>query len=482
MRLKLLFTFLLFQFTLLTASAQTEKQKAVQRFVNHPGLQHASIGFVVKDFSGKVIASHNKEKSYTPASILKIVTTATAFEVLGANYKYKTTLAKDANNPNRLLIHGYGDPTLGTEHLDNIQYEFTSVWANEIEKAFVGKKELDITVIDNYFGYRGVSRKWIHEDLGNYYAAAAYGISVFDNSYRISFNTQGLNSAPEIIGTDPNMKDLKFTNTLTTNITNQDNGYILGSPFSNDRTIIGNIPVNRSKFTIKGDIPNPGLFLGQTIGDALSNKSIKTNKIETSYDSYHKEMYSNNRTTYNENIFYTHQSPTLAEIAKDVNVRSNNHYAEHLIRTIGRANNKDIYSLALEEGINKVQTVWTEKGLRTDDLFMYDGCGLAPTNAVSAEFMSDILVYMQTKSENATSFLNTFPQAGKDGTVRNLLKGTRLDGKVFVKSGSIGDVQCFAGYYIDGPKKYAFTIMVNKYNTPRSQVVKAIERLLLGVL
>ena len=32
--------------------------------------------------------------------------------------------------------------------------------------------------------------------------------------------------------------------------------------------------------------------------------------------------------------------------------KSNNHYAEHLIRTIGRNQNPDIYSDALEEGLN----------------------------------------------------------------------------------------------------------------------------------
>lgn len=482
MRLKLLTVLLLIHISIATTTAQTTKQDAIQQFLNTPGLQQASIGFVVKDFSGKTIASYNQNKSYTPASILKVITTATAIETLGADYRYKTTLAKDETNPNRLFIHGYGDPTLGTEHLDNIQYEFASIWANEIEKAYGGKKDIDILVIDNYFGYRGISRKWIHEDIGNYYGAAAYGISVFDNTYRLSFNTKNTTIAPKILGTDPQMDDIKFTNTLSLNTTNKDNGYILGAPFSNERTIIGNIPAGREKFTIKGDIPNPGLVLGQTIGKYIENKGMRTNSIGTSYETYHNEMYSPNRTLYKENIFYTHFSPTLTDIVRDVNVRSNNHYAEHLIRTIGRTRNSDIYSLALDEGINEVQSFWASKGLQTKELFMYDGCGLAPTNAVSADFMSNVLIYMQSKSRHAVSFLASFAKAGQEGTVRSLLKGTRLEGKVYVKSGSIADVQCFAGYYIDGNKKYAFTIIVNKYSAPRSQVVRAIEKLLLGTL
>lgn len=480
MKHRIILVLVLLQLSSLSTIAQTTRQRALQQFTSHTGLRHASIGFIVKDFSGNTIISHNKDKSYTPASILKIITTATAFEVLGAEYRYKTTLAKDTDQPNRLFIHGYGDPTLGTEYLDNNPYEFINQWIDAIAKAFPGKKNLDITVIDNYFGYRGVARKWIHEDIGNYYAAETYGVSVFDNTYRLSFNTT--NSVPEILGTDPEMSDLRFTNMLELNTTNQDNGYILGTTFSNERTIIGDIPSNREKFTIKGSIANPGLFLGQTIAKQLDNKNIKAGKVETSFSTYTNEVYSKNRTVYNENIFYTHLSPTLTEIAKDINVRSNNHYAEHLIRTIGRVQNNDIYSLPLEEGIKKVESLWSERGLQSKSLFMYDGCGLAPSNAVSPDFMSDVLVYMQTKSQNSSAFLRSFAKAGQEGTVRNFLKGTRLEGKVFVKSGSIADVQCYAGYYIDGTKKYAFTIMVNKYSAPRVQIVRAIEKLLLGIL
>lgn len=95
--------------------------------------------------------------------------------------------------------------------------------------------------------------------------------------------------------------------------------------------------------------------------------------------------------------------------------------------------------------------------------------------------MCDLLVYMQTKSKNADVFLESLPKAGKDGTVKNRLKGTRLSGKIAMKSGSINGVQCFSGYYIDGDKKYAFTIMVNKFTGPRSEIVRAIDTLLLSL-
>lgn len=86
---------------------------------------------------------------------------------------------------------------------------------------------------------------------------------------------------------------------------------------------------------------------------------------------------------------------------------------------------------------------------------------------------------MLSKSKNTEDYINSFALAGKDGTVKNLLKNTRLSGKVHVKSGTIANVRCYAGYYIDNDKKYAFAIMVNNYNSPLTEVVRAIEKLLL---
>lgn len=476
-KIKYLFTALLI--ANLSLNAQT-KPTRIQQFLIQKELKHASVGICIKDFTGKEIVSHNADKSYTPASILKVVTTATALDVLGPEYRYQTTLAKDKNQSNRLLIHGYGDPTLGTKHLDNIQDAFLSQWTEQISKNFDRSKNLDITVIDEYFGYDGISQRWIFQDMGNYYASGSYGISVYDNTYQLYFNTTRTDTCPIIVKTDPEM-NLIFTNTLELNNTGEDNGYIHGEPFSKNRLLSGNIPRGKENFSIKGDIPNPGLYLGKVLAERLEEVGFAIGKLENTRDRYYQQMYSKDKELFNENIFYTHLSFPLKDIIKDTNVRSNNHYAEHLIRSIGRVKNNDIYSSPLDAGINKTEELWKDRGLDTDALVMFDGSGLAPSNAVSPEFMCDLLLYMQNKSKNAEAFLNSLPRAGKEGTVRNLLKGTRLEGKVFVKSGSINGVQCFAGYCINGNKKYAFTIMVNKFTGSRSQVVKAIEKLLLSV-
>lgn len=460
-----------------SAVGQT-KESAISNFLSNRDMQYATIGVCIKDFSGKSIVSHNAQKSLTPASTLKIVTTATALELLGADFRYETGLYK---NGDQLYIVGSGDPTLGTKHFDNDQNAFLSQWADVIAKKFTSKEIDEIIVIDDHFGYDGVSARWIRQDLGNYYAAGAYGISVFDNTYELHFDTTQKNTEPKIVKTIPEMKNISFTNTLTLNNSGKDNGYILGEPFSNNRLLTGDIPAGRTSFSIKGDIPDPGLYLGERLAAELQNKKISVGSVTTSRASYLTNRYRLSKLRNFGERFYIHSSFALSDIIQNINFRSNNHYSEHLIRTLGRLKNGDIYSSALDEGVEKINDFWKQKGLDTDALFMYDGCGLAPSNAISPSLLCDILVYMQTKSKNADVFLKSLPQAGKEGTVRNLAKGTRLVGKLYAKSGSIANVRCYAGYYINGDTKYAFSIMVNNFRSSNSELTKTIEQLMLSL-
>lgn len=470
---------------LIFLTGSTYSQDALDRFVNHPALKHASLGVSVVDLeNGKIIFSHDAEKSLTPASTLKLVTTATAIETFGDNYRYKTKVGIDANDSSRIVVLGVGDPTLGSEAFKADKNAFFINCAETLGKVIPKNIKYSVYVIDNLFGYDGVAPGWTWIDMGNYYAAGAYGVSVFDNSYRLFFDTTNKNDCPRILRTDPEIKGLTFRNYLSLNNSGRDNGYIYGAPFSFERELRGDIPGGKTAFSIKGDIPDPGLLLGQKLVEQLSRADFQIEKVETARADYHAGFCSPKRrpTPYSlGKVMFTHLSPPMKDIIREVNVESNNHYTEHLIRTIGRHHDADIYSDPLAAGIDYITEFWKKEGLSLSSLQMYDGCGLAPQNAVSAQFLTELLVYMYNNSNHASVFYNSLPKAGLEGTLRGFLRNTNLSGKVVAKSGSIGGVQCFAGYLIDGNKKYAFTVMVNKFNGTRSQVRTAIEQLLLSL-
>lgn len=465
--------------TITLVYSQTE---SLQKFVNDPALKHASVGVMVTDLkTGKTIASHNADKSLTTASIMKLVTTAAALELFGPDYRYKTIIALDKENTNKILVIGSGDPTLGSESFDNQSRDFLSEWANNITSRLATKNNWNLYVVDNLFGYAGVSPEWTWIDMGNYYASGAYGISVFDNTYRLYFDTTNKNGRADIIKTEPEIKGLKFTNYLTLNKNGSDNGFIYGAPFSYERSVRGNIPADRKEFSIKGDIPDPGMTLGIELSKTLKSKGINIVSVKTAQEDYIAQLdgtfavppYSIGE------ILYEHRSQPLRDIIREVNVQSNNHYTEHLIRTIGRKINPDIYSDALQEGIDYVYRFLKARNIRTESLFLHDGCGLAPQDAASPGFFCNLLTYMYNSSNNSKTYFASLPKAGEpETTLQNFMNGTKYEGKIAAKSGSIGGVQCFAGYLIDGNKKYAFTIMVNKFNGTRTQVRSAIEKYL----
>lgn len=454
---------------------------ALRRFVQNPALKHASVGVCVTDLNtGKTILSHDADKSLTPASVMKLLTTATAVEVLGENYRYTTRVMRDADESKRILVVGAGDPTLGSSAFTNNQNAFFIQCAGELRRKLSPDSIYSLYVVDHLFGYDGISSEWTWYDMGNYYAAGAYGISVYDNSYRLYFSTLQNNVPPKILRTEPIIKNLSFINMLSLNKSGGDNGSINGMPFSYQRTITGDIPAGKSEFSIKGDIPDPGMFFGETLSDYLTRVGLNISKTETSrYDYIANYQREKKCVAYKlgETLF-EYQSRPMKDIIREVNVHSNNHYAEHLIRAIGRYANADIYSNALSEGNKFVARYWTSKNIATSSLEMKDGCGLAPQNGVSPRLINDVLTYMFNKSPYAAAFYESLPKMGQEGTLRYFMRNSKYAGKISAKSGSIGGVQCYAGYLIDGHKKYAFTIMVNKFNGTRSQVRNAIAELL----
>src|SRR5690554_6571969 len=469
---------------LIFVSFVSYSQPAVQQVLNNPALKHASVGISVVDIaSGKNVVSYNADKSLTPASVLKLITTATALESLGDNYRYRTDVAFDANDPLRILVIGSGDPTLGSEVFSESSNVFFVNSVQQLNRTLSKNSHYSIYVVDNLFGYDGVSPEWTWIDMGNYYAAGAYGVSVFDNTYRLFFNTLNKNSCPVILRTEPDIKGLTFQNELKLNSSGRDNGYIYGAPFSYDRWVRGDIPGGRSSFSIKGDIPDPGLLLGEKLAENLMQNGFKIGSVETSRKDYISGVCAVSTTSRYRvgQVLFTQVSRPLKEIISEINVESNNHYSEHLIRTIGRQYKADIYDNALEAGIEFVVDYWKRKGVDITPVTMHDGSGLAPQNAVSSEFLADMLSYMYNKSSYSAAFINSLPKAGQDGTLRNFMTNTRYNGKIIAKSGSIGGVHCYAGYLIDGEKRYAFSVMINKFNGTRAQVRGAIEQFLLSL-
>ena len=455
----------------LLAGAQTPAP--VKWLLQAPYMRGASFSLVVKDVQeGRTVYSYDTDRLQSPASVLKTVATATALEILGEDYRYPTTLEYDGILENgtlegNLYIKGSGDPSLGSSHFAPGQNKFLSTWIAALQKA--GIKHITGSVISA----EGVSIKWLREDMGNYYAPGSYGISIFDNMYKLSLQTGAAGTRPVLKGTEPDIPFIRFKNYLKAAPVSSDSAYIIGAPRDDVRYLYGVLPANREAYVLKGDIPDPALYLARYLTDQLQQKGIR---VDGSPSCYRIEV-EENRWKKGERK----EIVTLREIASVCNHVSHNLYADALVKTVGlqyKPRRNEMIS-SFGRGVQVVKEYWEKKGLDVFPLRMNDGSGLAPADKVSAGFMGELLVYMATESAVSDAFIASLPQAGIEGSVRNFLKGSKLQGKARLKSGGITGVRSYAGYITKDGKTYAVAVFSNNYSCPMSRMTRALEKLLL---
>lgn len=480
-RNKIVLLFLLLCLHLL-AGAQTPAP--VKWLLQAPYMRGASFSLVVKDVQeGKTVYSYDTDRLQSPASVLKTVATATALEILGEDYRYPTTLEYDGILENgtlegNLYIKGSGDPSLGSSHFALGQNKFLSTWIAALQKA--GIKHITGSVIsdESIFDTEGVSIKWLREDMGNYYAPGSYGISIFDNMYKLSLQTGAAGTRPVLKGTEPDIPFIRFKNYLKAAPVSSDSAYIIGAPLDDVRYLYGVLPANREAYVLKGDIPDPALYLARYLTDQLQQKGIR---VDGSPSCYRIEVEENRWKKGERKEIVTTYSPTLREIASVCNHVSHNLYADALVKTVGlqyKPRRNEMIS-SFGRGVQVVKEYWEKKGLDVFPLRMNDGSGLAPADKVSAGFMGELLVYMATESAVSDAFIASLPQAGIEGSVRNFLKGSKLQGKARLKSGGITGVRSYAGYITKDGKTYAVAVFSNNYSCPMSRMTRALEKLLL---
>lgn len=486
-----LFTLTFSLYTVFSSLAQTPQP--VKRFLSSAEMRGASFAFLAKDVkSGDVICAYDQERSLTPASVMKLITTATALEILGVDYRFETTLEYDGHIEDGVLqgnvyIRGGGDPTLGSAFLSEDRSlfhpdanNFLPQWIDALTKVGIHTVNGRIIADERLFDSEGISRKWLYEDMGSYYGSGSYGISVFDNQYKLVLRTGEPGSKPAIKHTLPEVSGLHFSNNIKSAIVSSDSSYILGVPFAKERYLYGVVPANKESYLLKGDIPDPALFLAEYVTNGLTKAGVEISGHPTCFRLLAEEgsLPSGKR-----NKICVTYSPTLSEIAGITNEVSHNLYADALLKTLGlryEPESKEVIS-SFDRGVKVVLQYWKEKGLNTSILQLYDGSGLAVTDKLTAGFLCDLLLYMKNESSVGDAFIKGIPRAGIEGSVRNFLKGSSLQGVSRIKSGSMSNVKAYAGYIEKDGRTYAVAMLLNNYTGEGRSAVKAMEQLLLSL-
>jgi serine-type D-Ala-D-Ala carboxypeptidase/endopeptidase (penicillin-binding protein 4) len=399
-------------------------------------IDHALVSlYAVRSDTGEVVIDQSSDLSLLPGSCIKIVTTAAALHLLGADDRFETDLEYDGfiddakTLHGNLYIRGGGDPCLGSDRIpDALSWKKQiELWTEAIQK--LGIQRIEGKVIGNSTRWEKALAvpSWSWEDLGNYYGAGACALSFHENCYSLFFRPgKKVGDKTEIVRTDPPLPTLTFQNEVTTGPEGSGDGAcIYGSEFSSTQFIRGTIPAAVNEFAIRGAIPDPATYCADLLAKNLQERGIPIKRREMPQQSARI-------------AFHTTFSPTIGEIVHWTNQKSINLYAEHLLKKMGEVVHSEGSTAS---GIKAVSSFWSSQNIDLSGFNMVDGSGLSRKNLMTTKQLVEILLKMK-KSPFFPIFFESLPQKGE--TLR-------------AKSGSMSLVRGYAGY----KGAIAFAILVN---------------------
>ena len=457
------------------AAALEAVLKEVATIHREAGFRHGSIGFAflpVKDNDPSALRGYHEDLALLPASTLKVVTTATALELLGPEFAFETTLQHTGTIDEMgtlkgdLVLKGGGDPTLGSKDIARTH----ALWFNALKEARIKKIEGRVIGDDSLFGTQLRVDSWQWNDLGNYYAAGASGLNFHRNQFYCHFHTGKVGAQARLAGTDPRLHQVTFVNEMKVGEPGSgDQGYVYGAPFSTQLYLRGTLPPEQKNFTIRGSLPDPASFCARS----LSLYLVK-NKIEISGEpTTARRLAIDKKSIGKVHDLMVQKSAPLSQLIATTNHRSDNLHAECLHRILGVKAGK---SGSTPDASKVVADHWKTRGLDLSGFNMADGCGLSRMNTITARQLT-LILYHTAKSISFETFFESHPVAGRSGTLSHLGRGTACEGQVHAKSGSIERVKTYCGYLkTRSGKRYAFTILVNNYSGSVSQVKDRIVR------
>lgn len=436
-----------------TAFAQKNMQKDIENYCSDKHFAHTQVSVSVRDLeSNNILTDVNGDKSMTPASIVKLYTSAAALSLLGDDFRFKTTLGytgtieKNGTLNGDIVIVGGGDPTMGSKFFPNTK-SFIDTIVKAVTDAGItkikGNVVIDCSIYKN--SKEAIPTTWLFDDFGKEYAAGVFPVSFQDNIFQISIKTGNKGEVVALTDSTEN------TNVSVSQDEESDSTILLHSNADDQLVkITGYIPPNRNEYVVRSAMPSPPDVLGMEMHMAFFRKGLvpytheyKITKKSTSINVL-KEIY----------------SPQLQYIVAIMNYYSSNNYAEHLCRYLAYTQKQ---SDAFSDGALTVMSYVRSLGVKSTGLSLFDGSGLSRPDLSNANHMSEFLAkeYNAVGGKNS-SFYKSLPTAGRTGTLRSFPFKSNLIDKVHAKTGSMSGVRNLAGYIeTKSGKEVAFCLMFN---------------------
>ncbi len=470
----------------LPLAAQTPAQQFALQQARKEPLQGAVWGALARDAQGNVLLEYNAGQRMVPASNMKLVTTGTALHALGPDHRFGTQLGytgsiqPDGTLKGDLYIVGGGDPTLGARDTTALKPEGL-FWRWKVILREAGIRRIEGCIVGDGRAYEGnlEQESWSYNDTGTYYGTGGNALCFYGNAVDWQVSASAPGESVNAIQTYPETPWMHFANYSFTGPAGTGNSlYLYTTDLAPYAELRGSFAMDRPPKT--EHFANK--FGALTCAFYFWKNLVATGwEVTDGYADIDRSGYIRGkdfvaaRKAGTPILIGATQSPTLGQIARETNVRSNNFYAEMLFRSLGEAATRLATYDSCYVAVNEVLL---GLGVGLEGLSFKDGSGLSRQNNLSPAWMVSFLEAME-KSPAFDAFLASLPRPG-EGTLSNVFLPRSSAGRVRMKSGSMEGTLCYSGYILgaDGKPQITFSILTNNTTAPVAEVRAVLTRLL----
>jgi len=450
-------------------------QTKIAQFLRQPGVRSAQWGIEVIDpDTRKVVLSVNPEKTFLPASVLKVVTTATALEKLGPDYRFHTgvytdgALQADGTLQGDVILVGCGDPNLMDPTGELLEKPALLELAEKLRALGIRKIHGSVVGDDSYFEFTTHGRGWTALDLRSIYGAPINALSINNNIIWIHARATKANQLVRV-STEPTTTYFQVRNlgvtgsaraqrTLSARVIPGTNRLVVSGVLPAGQNYSQNIllerPAEAAATLFMEELRRAGITVGSPVHvNHLGDVSPEERRRWT--------------------LLAEHKSAPLIRALEIINKRSLNLHAEMLLRVLGA----EFGGAGTDEaGLRVVKQFLEEAGVRDDDkISLNDGSGLSRDNLVTPRFQTSLLMFLSTRPY-FDLFLNTLAISGTDGTLKHRLVSGPTKGLIHAKTGSLGGVASLSGYMTTrSGRSLVFSIFANNVRASMTRVRKTID-------
>lgn len=474
------------------ASPETnELARRINSAIDDSEFAAARWGIKVASMSnGATLYQRDADRPFIPASNMKIYTTGVALDLLGGDYRWRTSVYAKAQADQSgtlrgdLILYGRGAPDLVTHSQDANKASLAKLAGDLYAR---GIRRIDGNVIGDESFFRGdtLGDGWQWTDMQWYFGAEASALSVNENQIDVNLVPSGKSEEPPIARTSDAENFVTLENRMVTGKQGMHTTIGLQRGLSdNNIQVWGEFAPGSKGFGARLSVHNPALWAAKMFLGQLKTRGIVVSGQAQARDSRHPQIQRFDPSQAIELAQVT--SDSLSEIAKKTNKESNNLYAELILRTLGRERGEMLGSpaqIGRERGDDEtglaIIRLWLDRaGIATDRIALHDGSGLSRLDLVTPEATLGLLVAL-SKTASGPIFRQSLPISGLDGTLGGRL--TTLRDRVSAKTGSLTYTHSLSGYLTTAEgEQLAFSILCND-QTSRGNATRLIDQI-VGLL